>query len=339
MNPYTRETMETGPRSERRRARFEALYAEAKQALSYAANHVRALTERAREVHGEAHGALDPADRLEPDEADLVHERAELHRLELAVQSLEHDWLFLERGTAGWATPADDAGLGPELQMRVLEAQEAERARLSQELHDGPAQALANAAFLVDIIDRTMDHDTEAARDELRSLRGILQRELDEMRGFVNQLRPPLLDQLGLDGAVRDAAAQVAAGGQVHVETDLQAPDDMLNEAQQTVALRIAQEALRNVHKHAGATKVHVSTRLEPAGPGAAGTSWVLRVEDDGRGFDEAEARVGTGRRRFGLRFMRDRAVAVGADLAVETRPATGTTVRLTMRTLEGRSS
>lgn len=339
MNPYTRETMETGSQSERRRARFEALYAEAKQALSYAANQVRALTERAREVHGEAHGALDRAERLEPGEADLVHERAELHRLELAVQSLEHDWLFLERGTAESATPADHAGLGPELQMRVLEAQEAERVRLSQEIHDGPAQALANAAFLVDIIDRTMDHDTEAARDELRSLRAILQRELDEMRGFVNQLRPPLLDQLGLDGAVRDAAAQVAAGGQVHVETDLQAPDDLLNEAQQTVALRIAQEALRNVHKHAAATKVHVSTRLEPAGPGAAGTSWVLRVEDDGRGFDETEAMVGTGRRRFGLRFMRDRAVAIGADLAIETRPATGTTVRLTMRTLEGRSS
>jgi two-component system sensor histidine kinase DegS len=331
--------METGSQSERRRARFEALYAEAKQALSYAANQVRALTERAREVHGEAHGALDRAERLEPGEADLVHERAELHRLELAVQSLEHDWLFLERGTAESATPADHAGLGPELQMRVLEAQEAERVRLSQEIHDGPAQALANAAFLVDIIDRTMDHDTEAARDELRSLRAILQRELDEMRGFVNQLRPPLLDQLGLDGAVRDAAAQVAAGGQVHVETDLQAPDDLLNEAQQTVALRIAQEALRNVHKHAAATKVHVSTRLEPAGPGAAGTSWVLRVEDDGRGFDEAEAMLGAGRRRFGLRFMRDRAVAIGADLAIETRPATGTTVRLTMRTLEGRSS
>ena len=337
MNPYTRETMEMGPLSERRRARFEALYGEAKQALSYAANQVRGLTERAREVHGEAHGALDRADPHEPDKADLIRERAELRRLELAVQSLEHDWLFLERGTAGSATPADDAGLGPELQMRVLEAQEAERARLSQEIHDGPAQALANAAFLVDIIDRTMDHDAEAARDELRSLRGVLQRDLHDLRGFINQLRPPLLDQSGLDGALRDAAAQLASGGQVRVKTDLQAPTDLLTEAQQMVALRIAQEALRNVHKHAGAPRVHVSTRLEPAGPGAAGTSWVLSVEDDGRGFDEAEAMVGTGRRRFGLRFMRDRALAVGADLAIETRPATGTTVRLTMRTLEGR--
>src|SRR3989337_3197605 len=120
--------METGPRSERRRARFEALYAEANPPLSYAANHVRALTERAREVHGEAHGALDPADRLEPDEADLVHERAELHRLELAVQSLEHDWLFLERGTAGRATPAGHAGLRPELPITVPHAQDSARA-------------------------------------------------------------------------------------------------------------------------------------------------------------------------------------------------------------------
>lgn len=334
MNPYTPETMEAGSQSAHRRARFETLYTEAKQTLSYAANQVRALTERAREVHGEAHSDELSAEGPETGRPDLVHERAALHRLELTVRSLEQDWLFLERGAAEMATPADDTGLGPDVQMRLLEAQEAERARLAQEIHDGPAQALANATFLVDIIERSLDHDPAAARDELHALRAILGRELDEMRGFINQLRPQLLDQLGLDDAIRDAAAQLGIDAGPRAEVDLQASADLLTEAQQTVALRIAQEALRNVHKHAAATVVHVSTRLD-----AAGAHWVLEVTDDGRGFDEAGAMVGTDRRRFGLRFMRDRAAAIGAELTIEARSATGTTVRLTMHTLEGRGS
>ncbi|MFI5292259.1 MAG: sensor histidine kinase [Candidatus Limnocylindrales bacterium] len=308
--------------ADQRRARFEALYAEAKQSLSYTANQVRALTDQARQLGG-------PSDAT-------GREQAALARLELTLRSLERDWLFLERGIG----PESDAAAGQsdgdtDLQMRLMQAQEAERARLAQEIHDGPAQTLSNAVLLVDVVDRLIDRDPAESRKELRKLRAIMERELREMRGFIHQLRPPLLEQLGLDGAIRDAAEQLSEGGAVRVGVDLDAPADRLDEAQQTVVLRVAQEAMRNIRKHAAAGSVRVSTRMA----GAAGADWLLEVRDDGRGFEMDGLPSEDGRHRFGLRFMRDRAASVGADLEIRSAPATGTTVRLTMDTSHRESS
>jgi two-component system sensor histidine kinase DegS len=229
----------------------------------------------------------------------------------------------------GEADEAVDAPPETELQLRILQAQEAERARLAQEIHDGPAQTLSNAVLQADVVGRLIERDPAEAQVELRKLRAILERELREMRGFIHQLRPPLLEQLGLDGAIRDAAEQLAEGGAVRVSVDLDAPADGLDEAQQTVVLRVAQEALRNIRKHAQASAVRVATRLA----GEAGEDWVLEVRDDGRGFEMDGAPPEDGRRRFGLRFMRDRAASVGAELEIRSTPATGTTVRLTIDT------
>ena len=312
---HTPKRMDTGTEAEQRRARFEALYAEAKQSLSYAANEVRSLTEQARQLR-------DGTD-------ETGREQATMARLELTVRSLERDWLFLERGT----DQADDTGAevaaDTETQMRILQAQEAERARLAQEIHDGPAQTLSNAVLLADVVSQLIARDPADAQVEMRKLRAILERELKEMRGFIHQLRPPLLEQLGLDGAIRDAAEQLADGTAMRVKVDLDAPADRLDEAQQTVVLRVAQEAMRNIRKHAAAESVRVSTRLA----GEAADAWVLEVRDDGRGFETGGAPPEDGRRRFGLRFMRDRAASVGAELDIRSAPTTGTTVRLTMDT------
>jgi two-component system nitrate/nitrite response regulator NarL len=89
------------------------------------------------------------------------------------------------------------------------------------------------------------------AGSELRFLREILRRELGEVRTFISQLRPPLLDELGLDGSIMDAVESMAALTGATVETELQAPGDGLNPTQQTAVLRIVQEALQNVRKHA----------------------------------------------------------------------------------------
>jgi len=88
--------------------------------------------------------------------------------------------------------------------MRIIEAQEAERARIAQEIHDGPAQALANAIFQANFIERVGASDPA---DEVRTLREMLRRELANVRDSINQLRPPLLDELGLEGAIEDAVS------------------------------------------------------------------------------------------------------------------------------------
>jgi len=210
-------------------------------------------------------------------------------------------------------------------QLRIMQAQEAERNRLAQEIHDGPAQALSNAIFQVEYIERVIDSDTPLAKTELRYLRELLRRELGDVRAFISQLRPPLLDDLGLDGAIVDNAQHMQGLIGVPITTDLTAPNDQISDAQQTVVLRVAQEALQNIRKHAAATLVVVSTRLE-------GPDWVLEVRDDGRGFD-MESVATRGRRNFGLQFMRERAELVGARFDVRSRPEGGTVVRLAIPT------
>jgi two-component system sensor histidine kinase DegS len=252
---------------------------------------------------------------------DLGRHEAELSRMELAIRNLEATWLFMERGDASLITEPSLPTISTELQMRIVEAQEAERARLAQEVHDGPAQALSNAIFQVEFIDRVFESDPRMARTELRFLRELLRRELGDVRSFLTQLRPPVLDELGLDGAIIDTVATQTALSGLHITTELEAPTDGLNEATQTVVLRVVQEALQNVRKHAGATNVVVGSAL-------ADGQWTLEVRDDGRGFDTG-AVAARGRRNFGLQFMRERAELVGAQFEVRSRPEAGTVVRL----------
>ena len=245
---------------------------------------------------------------------------AELSRLELAIRNLESTWLFLERGDASLVA-SDAPPIGAEMQMRIVEAQEAERARLAQEVHDGPAQALSNAIFQVEFIERVFDSDPRLAHTELRFLRELLRRELGDVRGFIGQLRPPVLVELGLDGSIVDTVATQAALSGLRIATDLRAPTGDIDEAAQTVVLRVVQEALQNVRKHAGATEAVVATMLD-------NDEWVLEVRDDGRGFDVG-AVAARGRRNFGLQFMRERAELIGAQFEVRSRPEAGTVVRL----------
>jgi two-component system sensor histidine kinase DegS len=254
-------------------------------------------------------------------QGDLGRHEAELSRLELAIRNLEHTWLFVEREDATLVTEPSLPVVATELQMRILEAQEAERARLAQEVHDGPAQALSNAIFQVDFIDRIFESEPRMAQTELRFLRELLRREQGDVRSFLTQLRPPVLAELGLYGAIVDTVSTQAALSGLHITPELGAPTDGLDEPTRTVVLRIVQEALQNVRKHAGATSVVVTTLLEDG-------QWVLEVRDDGRGFDTG-AVAARGRRNFGLQFMRERAELVGAQFEVRSRPEAGTVVRL----------
>ncbi len=257
---------------------------------------------------------------VERSRGDLGRREGELSRLELAIRHLESTWLFLERGDASLVTDGSP-GTETDVQMRIVEAQESERARIAQEVHDGPAQALSNAIFQVEFVERVFDSDRPLARTELGFLRELLRRELGEVRTFIGQLRPPVLDALGLDGSIAETVTTQAALSGLPIDTELDAQSDGIGDAARTVVLRVVQEALQNVRKHASATKVVVSTAVD-------GGQWVLEVRDDGRGFDVG-AVAARGRRNFGLQFMRERAELVGAQFEVRSRPGAGTIVRL----------
>jgi two-component system sensor histidine kinase DegS len=259
---------------------------------------------------------------------ELSEHQAELAKLELAERTLERTWLFLERGDATLVNEAAVPATSSDLKMRIMEAQEAERSRLGQEIHDGPAQALANAIFQVEYLERLMDTDVKGAHAELNLLRELLRRELGDIRAFITQLRPATVDELGLDGAIIEAVDHLKVLSGLTTTTDLTATATALTSSQRTVVLRVAQEALQNVRKHAGAHNVVVATRLEDG-------TWVLEVRDDGRGFD-ITAVAARGRRNFGLQFMRERAELISAQLDVRSRPDGGTVVRLAIPTGSG---
>jgi two-component system sensor histidine kinase DegS len=341
--------------------RFDGLHAEAKAALAYSANALRTIRERYREAYADELTAWqdlrDDLDALEraiavvaeenPNAAaeagaedlrrrsmlgeaerlgaELAAHQSELSKLELSQRNLESTWLFLERGDESLLGDTVAPTSGTELQMRIVEGQEAERARLAQEIHDGPAQALSNAIFQVEYVERVLDQDLRLARTELRYLRELLRRDLGDVRNFISRLRPPLLDQVGLDGALRQTVEDMAETMGVTAATELGAPEGLLREAEQTVVLRVTQEALQNVRKHAAATSVSVVTRLEDG-------AWVLEVRDDGRGFD-VEAIASRGRRNFGLQFMKERAELIEAAFDVRSRPNGGTVIRLAIPT------
>jgi two-component system, NarL family, sensor histidine kinase DegS len=376
---YTRESMDTArSSSEGRDGRFDGLHAEAKEALGYSANTLRAIRDRYREAYREElarwhrvrddieamervasttvgdprpapgdtggsdseaavaaeAGAEDARERmLRADDESLAAEvglhQAELGKLDLAQRNLESTWLFLERGDASLITDRSEIEASPptDVQMRIVEAQEAERSRLAQEVHDGPAQALSNAIFQVEYIERVLDQDIRLARTELRFLRDLLRRELGDVRGFIAQLRPPLLDQLGLEGAIADIVATMSALTGLPIEMSMDASPDRIEDAAQTVVLRVVQEALQNVRKHATASRVTVASRMST-------DEWILEIRDDGRGFDVGTVAV-RGRRNFGLQFMRERAELIGARFEVRSRPAGGTVVMLAIPTGE----
>jgi PAS domain S-box-containing protein len=192
-----------------------------------------------------------------------------------------------------------------------------ERAHLARELHDSVTQALFSMTLVSRSVEMLLDRDAEAARRQLVQLRELQREALAEMRALIFELRPGNLEQDGLSRALRThtAALQGRIGLPVVVESAL---DERLPLAVEEVLYRIAQEALHNVVKHAGARQVRVEL-------GRIASGVRLRVADDGKGFDPARVPDG----HLGLAGMRARADKVGARFSVKSVPGEGTTIEV----------
>jgi two-component system sensor histidine kinase DegS len=321
----------------RKGERLGALLDEAQAAVSSSANVLRDVRERFRAAHQadvarwqalkSENAAKNGKSRASTRRDEAVaaatvgNEQTSLARLDLALKSLENAWLFLDPNDKSLVQDPSGPASAADAQMRIVEAQEAERNRLAREVHDGPAQALSNGIFQVEVIERLLDRDERLARQELKSLRDTMTRELRAVRAYLSQLRPPLLSDLGLGGAVQEAADQIGSVIGVPVGVEVDAEIDGLPEAIEVVILRVIQEALQNVRKHASPRNVGVRAVRD-------GKTWLVEVRDDGVGFDPDRAPA-SGRRSFGLQFMRERAELIGARFEVRSRPELGTVVRM----------
>ncbi|WP_344968162.1 sensor histidine kinase [Streptosporangium fragile] len=192
---------------------------------------------------------------------------------------------------------------------RILAAREEERRRLRRDLHDGLGHALTDMAMSINMARISLRTAPASADRLLLELRSGMDAVSQEIRELVYGLRPPTLDDLGLAGAVRALAVEGTPRVAVEIEGDLA----NLPAAVEVAAYRIAQEALTNVRKHAGARSAVISL--------VRGESLVVRVQDDGHGLPEGP------RSGIGLVSMRERAAELGGTCVIGPAPGGGTVV------------
>ena len=238
----------------------------------------------------------------------------QLKQLQLVVDHIESSAAYL----VGSGLEPEDREERVGVSQRALEGREAERERLYRDVHDGPAQALANAIFELEYIER-VNADTRELRSELLKLKLHLRQSLDSVREMIHDLRPPVLSD-GLASAFESYARDFEARHGIPVECALDMSATGLLPQQELAIFRVMQEALQNTHKHAHASAVRISWEREPL-------RWVFRCADDGLGFDLVKA---AGQRRsLGLGSMRERAELIGGSLEVQSIAGQGTTVAL----------
>ena len=206
---------------------------------------------------------------------------------------------------------------------RMLQGQEAERSRLAREVHDGPAQVVANAIMALEYCERLAEKRPDAVPDELRRIKGTMNDGLEEVRRFIFDLRPSSLEYDGLRATLQRYAADYQGRFGVAVEVEADEVDPLLSPEQRFVAFRVVQESMQNARKHARATRLKVRlARLDG--------QLLVSVLDDGRGFDLEANRFRDG--HFGLQGMRERAESVHGGIVVFSELGHGTEVRMTVR-------
>ena len=198
---------------------------------------------------------------------------------------------------------------------RALAAQEAERARVARHLHDEVGQVLTGVLLQLDAVAAADAGERRVRVDEAKT---AIRRALEEVRRISQELRPELLEHLGLVSALTELSGQFARQSGVDVERSFAADLPTLSPETELAVYRVTQESLTNVGRHAQASRVELT--LEP-GP----HSVVLRIVDNGCGLAGATSDNGSG----GIRGMRERAVHVGGALAVKPGPGGGVEVRL----------
>ncbi len=262
--------------------------------------------------------------------SEELHYATELRRAGVVHRRLNELSAFVTSTTRAFSNDTQGEQFDPATtaiaRTAAIEAQELERQRLAREIHDGPAQALANAIIALEFVERAIRSETQAqpvrAMDEVERIKSTLRDGLNEIRRFIFDLKPTMLQDRGLVSTVRhyvdsyqslfDMAVDVTATDMVSVR---------LTSDQELTAFRIVQEAIQNARKHSRASRITVDMRHEQH-------AVLVCVADNGRGFspERVSSNITSG---AGLKGMRERAALVGGELTLESTPGDGTVIRL----------
>ncbi len=253
--------------------------------------------------------------------------RGQLEKLQSDQTNLERYLRFLKktRSLLDEASPgaggANGKEAGPPIIVRVVAAQEAERQRLSRQMHDGPAQALSNFILQAEIAMRLFDNDPQRAREELANMKAAATSTFQRVRDFIFDLRPMMLDDLGLVPTTRRYLDDFGVKSGVKASWLFTGTQRRIESVREVMVFRALQELLGNVRDHAQATQIKVSMDMDEH-------RVQVIVEDNGKGFD-AHSALEAGHKTLGLPALRERIGLLGGELDIDSQPGQGTRVRL----------
>jgi two-component system sensor histidine kinase DegS len=201
----------------------------------------------------------------------------------------------------------------------LIQAQESERQKLSRRMHDGPAQTLSNFILQTEIAMRLFEIDQEKARDELNNLKGAASTAFSQVRDFIFDLRPMMLDDLGLVPTVKKYVEHFREKHKMDVSVQITGNERRLESYLEVMFFRSVQELLNNTALHSQATslKVILDMGLD---------SIRLTVEDDGKGFDP-EQELDAEDSGLGIKLIRDRSEMLGGNFEIDSSIGNGTRI------------
>ncbi|CAN7177235.1 sensor histidine kinase [Rossellomorea sp. LjRoot5] len=212
----------------------------------------------------------------------------------------------------------EDAKQRQDFGLRIIEAQEDERKRLSREIHDGPAQMMANVMIRSDLIERVFREKTpEHAITEIRDLKRMVRSALYEVRRIIYDLRPMALDDLGLIPTLKKYLSTIEEYNQetsiqfVNMGLDIRLPSKF-----EVALFRLVQESVQNALKHAEATHIQVKVEVKK-------DQITVVIKDNGKGFDEDKQKTGS----FGIMGMKERVDLLEGDITIDSKVGAGTVI------------
>jgi len=196
----------------------------------------------------------------------------------------------------------------------IIQAQESERQRLSRQMHDGPAQALSNFILQSEIAMRLFDVDLDKAREELTALKVAATSAFQQVRNFVFELRPMMLDDLGLVPTLKRYVEAFKEQTENQVELTISGLERRMESYIEVIIFRSIQELLGFAHRQGQATQIKIDVTLGDA-------NIKVSIEDNGKGFDEEELFRGSG---ISIKAIKDRIEMLGGEMEVESIPDRG---------------
>lgn len=248
----------------------------------------------------------------------LQNDKVHFERYQIALENLQNG----VQGGAGTSAHASGAGKGSLANVEMLvNAQEAERQRLSRQMHDGPAQALSNFILQTEIAMRLLDVDPTKARDELGDLKASAMRTFQKVRNFIFELRPMMLDDLGLIPTIRRYSDAFNEQAGFDVNVTVSGNERRLEAYLEVMVFRAIQELMGNAARHSQATMLKLNIDLMDD---------LIRVtvDDNGKGFDIDSVQQ---EQNLGLKLIRERAEMLGGSFEVDSAAGKGTRVTFSL--------